>query len=144
LITDILAIMSKVEGDSHSNSSSSFHMIGEMEVKMYMLRHLGQRIRLLREQKGITLNEFAKELGVSPGYLSELERGKKERITFQVLDKLQEKLAILPIENIEDEESCRFTSLHRYYGELVETNPEAAAYLLSTFENGIQYFLKGK
>jgi transcriptional regulator with XRE-family HTH domain len=115
-----------------------------MEVEIFMLEHFGERIRLLREKKGITLNEFAKELGVSPGYLSELERGKKERITFPVLEKLQDKLAILPIENVENEESHRFISLHQHYGKLMETNPEAASYLLSTFENGIQYFLKGE
>jgi len=30
-----------------------------------MLKNLGQKIRLMREKKGISLNAFAKKLGIS-------------------------------------------------------------------------------
>lgn len=36
---------------------------------------LGEKIRLLRESKGITLSTFAQQVGISVSYLSEIERG---------------------------------------------------------------------
>ncbi len=39
---------------------------------------LGSALRGFRADKGITLRELAESARVSPGYLSELERGRKE------------------------------------------------------------------
>lgn len=39
---------------------------------------LGARLRRLRKLRGLTLTELAAESGVSPQYLSEVERGRKE------------------------------------------------------------------
>jgi transcriptional regulator with XRE-family HTH domain len=39
---------------------------------------LGAALRSFRAEKGITLRELAESARVSPGYLSELERGRKE------------------------------------------------------------------
>ncbi|CAB0511520.1 XRE family transcriptional regulator [Corynebacterium diphtheriae] len=39
---------------------------------------LGSALRAFRADKGITLRELAETSRVSPGYLSELERGRKE------------------------------------------------------------------
>lgn len=36
---------------------------------------IGQRIKRLRTAKGLTVQELAKRAGISPGYLSEVERG---------------------------------------------------------------------
>jgi transcriptional regulator with XRE-family HTH domain len=36
---------------------------------------LGGRVRELREQKGLSLSELARQTGVSKGYLSQIERG---------------------------------------------------------------------
>lgn len=36
---------------------------------------LGQRVRLFRERAGLSLTEFAAKVGISPSYLSEIERG---------------------------------------------------------------------
>jgi transcriptional regulator with XRE-family HTH domain len=42
-------------------------------------RHvLGKRLRALRERQGRTLTEVAERAGISPQYLSEIERGRKE------------------------------------------------------------------
>jgi transcriptional regulator with XRE-family HTH domain len=42
-------------------------------------RHvLGKRLRTLRERQGRTLTEVAERAGISPQYLSEIERGRKE------------------------------------------------------------------
>ncbi|GAB2475742.1 helix-turn-helix domain-containing protein [Xylanimonas ulmi] len=44
-----------------------------------LLRHaLGQELRRLRHRSGRTLHEVARRAGVSPQYLSEMERGVKE------------------------------------------------------------------
>lgn len=42
---------------------------------------LGVRLRLLREEKGVTLSEMAQALEVTPAYLSALEHGKRGRPT---------------------------------------------------------------
>lgn len=39
---------------------------------------LGQRLRELRTERGETLTETADRAGISPQYLSEVERGRKE------------------------------------------------------------------
>ena len=39
---------------------------------------LGQRLRALRAERGETLAETAERAGISPQYLSEVERGRKE------------------------------------------------------------------
>lgn len=39
---------------------------------------LGKRLRALRERQGATLSETASRAGISPQYLSEIERGRKE------------------------------------------------------------------
>lgn len=39
---------------------------------------LGQRLRELRTERGETLAETAERAGISPQYLSEVERGRKE------------------------------------------------------------------
>lgn len=112
-----------------------------------MLKRLGQRIRNLRERKGVTLNAYAKELGVSAGYLSNLETGKTETIPLSLLETLQKEFAIFPIASSENEDvhlSVRFSSIQQQYQSLVALNPQAAEYLLASFENGMDYFLKEK
>jgi transcriptional regulator with XRE-family HTH domain len=39
---------------------------------------LGDRLRTLRRRRGRTLSETAAQAGISPQYLSEIERGRKE------------------------------------------------------------------
>lgn len=41
------------------------------------MKTLGERIRELREEKDISLREFAKKLGVSPAFLSDIELGRR-------------------------------------------------------------------
>lgn len=45
----------------------------------------GQRVRELREQRGMTLGAMAEGLGVTPAYLSALEHGKRGRPTFTLI-----------------------------------------------------------
>lgn len=49
------------------------------KVREPLLREaLGMSLRAFRADKGVTLRELAAEARVSPGYISELERGRKE------------------------------------------------------------------
>ncbi|MBI4922202.1 MAG: helix-turn-helix transcriptional regulator [Devosia nanyangense] len=49
---------------------------------------LGQKMRELRETRGITLKEMAKALNVSSAYLSALEHGKRGRPTWILLQRI--------------------------------------------------------
>lgn len=106
-----------------------------------MMQELGKKVRELRIQKGIRLNEFAKELNVSPGYLSNLETGKSDTLKLNVLEKLQNELFVLPIET----KSSFSERLQRVQQQLVvlETkNLKEAEFLMQQIENGLDYFLK--
>ena len=61
-----------------------------------MLQHLGQTIRTLRKHKGITLNDLAAKLHVSPGYLSNLETMKTDTVSLSFLQQTQEELNLFP------------------------------------------------
>ncbi|MBN9454810.1 MAG: helix-turn-helix transcriptional regulator [Bosea sp.] len=45
----------------------------------------GERVRALREARGMSLAQMAEGLGVSPAYLSALEHGKRGRPTFTLV-----------------------------------------------------------
>lgn len=48
----------------------------------------GLKIRKLREARGITQRQLAKALGVTPAYLSALERGKRGRPSWALVQKI--------------------------------------------------------
>lgn len=63
------------QGRSSSGASSA----AKTKVREPLLREaLGMSLRAFRADKGVTLRELAAEARVSPGYISELERGRKE------------------------------------------------------------------
>jgi transcriptional regulator with XRE-family HTH domain len=108
-----------------------------------MLQNIGPRIRTLRTNKGIGLNEFAELLDVSSGYLSNLETGKTDTIQLSLLEKLQSELHILPIESASsDELDSRLNHAKQLLKELENSNPEAVNYLLSTLEKGLELLLR--
>ena len=48
----------------------------------------GQKLRDMRESRGITQRDLAAELHVSPAYLSALEHGRRTRPTFQFVQRV--------------------------------------------------------
>jgi DNA-binding XRE family transcriptional regulator len=55
------------------------HPIRERQAQEPLWREvLGRRLRLLRQEQQETLSETAGRAGISPQYLSEIERGRKE------------------------------------------------------------------
>lgn len=53
------------------------------------LSRAGQEIRRVRESRGKSLRELARELGVSPQFLSDIEHGRR-KVTRRLVDRLLE------------------------------------------------------
>ena len=54
---------------------------------MNVNKQLGMRVRYLREQKGMTLEDLAFEANVNKNYLSDLERGNRNP-TVKILERI--------------------------------------------------------
>lgn len=110
-----------------------------------MFENLGEKIRELRIQKGFGLNEFAKILGISSSYLSQLETGKTENVNFTLLQRLQEELALLPLTLPTDDETInRVNRAITQIKLLQKVDEEAAEFLLHNLETSIEWFLNKK
>ncbi|MDO5507007.1 MAG: helix-turn-helix transcriptional regulator [Corynebacterium casei] len=69
------ALLEKTTG---SHGSSAPHSARVRHPEPLLREALGLTLRAFRADKGVTLRELAASAHVSPGYLSELERGRKE------------------------------------------------------------------
>ena len=56
---------------------------------------LGETIRYFRKKKGLTLRELARKSNISPIYLSELENGKKNNPSEEILYKIVKGLELI-------------------------------------------------
>lgn len=107
------------------------------------LKHLGKQIREIRIRRGIGLNEFAKILDVSSGYLSNLETGKSDTIKLDVLEKIQAKLKILPLETTSNF-SERLKRIEQQLADLEKKDALYTEYLIQNLEHSIEWFNKSK
>ena len=93
-------------------------------VKEPLLREaLGMSLRAYRADKGVSLRELASQALVSPGYISELERGRKEvssEVLASICDALDTTVADLLLEAVSN------LSLTSIADELHATTPAAA------------------
>ncbi|WP_256760897.1 helix-turn-helix domain-containing protein [Cohnella sp. WQ 127256] len=107
-----------------------------------MMSNFGQQLRQIRQQKRFGLNEFAKELGVSPAYLSNLETGKTQTIQLGVLSKLQQQLHMNIDENVPENDHVvwRTERVSELLLDLHRCNPSAADYLMTMVEQGVELF----
>ncbi|MGM0881872.1 MAG: helix-turn-helix domain-containing protein [Bacillota bacterium] len=105
-----------------------------------ILSSFGQQLRQVRQQKGFELNEFAKELGVSPVYLNNLETGKTQTIQLEVLSRLQNELYMIidDDEGIDDQTAIRIDRISSMLHDLYKLNQPAAEYLMAVVEQGIE------
>ena len=69
------ALLEKTTG---SHAASASHSARVRHPEPLLREALGLTLRAFRADKGVTLRELAASAHVSPGYLSELERGRKE------------------------------------------------------------------
>ncbi|MEK5278533.1 helix-turn-helix transcriptional regulator [Paenibacillus sp. FSL H7-0735] len=106
------------------------------------MQEIGQQIRQIRNRKGISLNAYANELGVSSGYLSNLETGKTQNITLSVLEQLQKDLNLVPFPaDSSDEIRMRLDRVYELLLTLQTCKPDAVEYLLRCVEEGAEAFL---
>jgi transcriptional regulator with XRE-family HTH domain len=109
-----------------------------------MFQQLGIKIRTIREQKGYSLNQFAKKIGVSSAYLSNLETGKSDTIKLEVLENLSDELQLFTKCSTEDDLDIFSIRTNRVLTELTilnRTNPKLALFLLETVEQGVKLFI---
>jgi len=111
------------------------------------MKNLGQQIRVIRTQRGIGLNDYAKQLGVSSGYLSNLETGKSDTVQLSLLETLMQDLGL----HLSDEQSeyetevdYRISGILTQLKALEKEQPEAADYLLACMERGLQMFTRSQ
>lgn len=112
-----------------------------------MITDIGQRIRTLRKKCGYSLHDLAQNLGVSVGYLSNLETGKSETIQLSLLQQLQDEFAIFNLETIKviDEDGdfeFRLLHINHLLRKINKDNPDQSEYLLSLVEKGAELFSK--
>lgn len=100
------------------------------------MTNLGQQIRLFRQQQGIGLNVYARQLGVSPGYLSNLERGKTDNIQLSLLERLRVDIGLEPYPEAAPEMDSRIERIRQELIQLQPHFPEAVDFLLHTVEKG--------
>lgn len=50
------------------------------------------KIKIIREEKGITLSELSKLTGISAGYLCHLEKGTRNNPSLEVMEKISKAL----------------------------------------------------
>ncbi|PEV98062.1 transcriptional regulator [Bacillus cereus] len=110
-----------------------------------MLQHLGQTIRTLRKHKGITLNELAATLHVSPGYLSNLETMKTDTVSLAFLEQIQEELNLFPAltqetDSINHALDFRLQRLCQVLQKTHDKNSELANYFISHIEKGLEIY----
>ena len=55
---------------------------------------LGERLKALREERGMTLDDLERQTGVSKGYLSQLERGEKTNPGVKLVERVADGLGV--------------------------------------------------
>jgi transcriptional regulator with XRE-family HTH domain len=105
---------------------------------------VGKKIRDLRKSKGLTITEFSKELGVSAGYLSNLETEKTETISISLIEKLEKNYHLRLFQSkdkLSSEIDDQVERLSKGLVELYELNKDQADYLIDTLQRGLNLFL---
>ncbi len=92
----------------------------------------GPTIRLLRQAKGISLRELARQLGVSPAFLSQIEAGRQHKIPRARIVQVAEMLGV--------EEGYLLSTARQMHPELLKfmsETPEAAEFMIAAMRGGL-------
>lgn len=92
----------------------------------------GPTIRLLRQAKGISLREMARQLGVSPAFLSQIEAGRQHKIPRARIVQVAEMLGV--------SEGYLLGTARQVHPELMKflsETPEAAEFMLTAMRSGM-------
>ena len=108
-----------------------------------MLHNFGENIRTRRKQQELTIKELADKIGVSTGYLSNLETGKTKTIQLTLLEQINKEL-YPPGISISDtafvQIDYRIQRLTILLDELAKAKPKEAEFLLNALEDGLDFF----
>jgi PTS system nitrogen regulatory IIA component len=91
----------------------------------------GPTIRLLRQAKGISLREMARQLGVSPAFLSQIEAGRQHKIPKARIVQVAEMLGV--------SEGYLLGTAKQIHPDLIRflsETPEAAEFMTTAMKNG--------
>jgi PTS system nitrogen regulatory IIA component len=92
----------------------------------------GPTIRLLRQAKGISLREMARQLGVSPAFLSQIEAGRQHKIPKARIVQVAEMLGV--------SEGYLLGTAKQVHPDLIRflsETPEAADFMTAAMRNGL-------
>ena len=92
----------------------------------------GPTIRLLRQAKGISLRELARQLGVSPAFLSQIEAGRQHKIPKQRIVQVADMLGVSV--------GYLMGTAHQVHPDVVEflrDTPEAAEFMIAAMQSGL-------
>jgi PTS system nitrogen regulatory IIA component len=92
----------------------------------------GPTIRLLRQAKGISLREMARQLGVSPAFLSQIEAGRQHKIPKARIVQVAEMLGV--------SEGYLLGTARQIHPDLIRflsETPEAAEFMTAAMKNGL-------
>lgn len=92
----------------------------------------GPTIRLLRQAKGISLREMARQLGVSPAFLSQIEAGRQHKIPKARIVQVAEMLGV--------SEAYLLGTAKQIHPDLIKflsETPEAAEFMTAAMKNGL-------
>lgn len=106
-------------GDSSKKTASK-----EGPLRTESAKRLGRRVRYFRTAKGLTQEKFSELCGISPRYISELERG-EANVTVNILEPLAETLDVKLKELFDNEhETERAIVMKEIQGILKAANDE--------------------
>ncbi|MEK4038896.1 helix-turn-helix transcriptional regulator [Paenibacillus sp. FSL F4-0122] len=107
------------------------------------MRTLGQQVRNMRLQRNVGLTDYAQELGVSTGYLSNFETGKTETIHLAMLEKILSDLGIGKFDvELDSATAQQLNRINSLLTKLHNESPEAFQYFTNNLEQGIELFNK--
>ena len=92
----------------------------------------GPTIRLLRQAKGISLREMARQLGVSPAFLSQIEAGRQHKIPKARIVQVAEMLGV--------SEAYLLGTARQIHPDVVKflrETPEAAEFMIAAIKSGL-------
>lgn len=92
----------------------------------------GPTIRLLRQAKGISLREMARQLGVSPAFLSQIEAGRQHKIPRARIVQVAEMLGVSEAYLL-----GTARTLHPDLTKFMSETPEAAEFMLTAMRSGL-------
>lgn len=80
---------------------------------------LGERIKILRTEKELTISELAEKAGVAKSYLSSIERNKQTNPSIQFIEKISEALGVSVNDILYDSDEIDIEDLDNEWLEIV-------------------------